>query len=170
LSSQEDEEEYDSFVKNLEKQIEQEMESQGFPKPPKLNVPELKTEEAKTVSPEKAVSPGYTVSYCIECMDKHIAACQKLIEEAITFSRNNECEKALGWVRSAIKELAGMEVDVPPDSPKDLLVINDKGRSIRTTVNSFKLEYTCDQDKLNEVLKMVKDLREDFYRTSSNYV
>lgn len=170
--------EEETFVKNLENEIEQEMgkfdvkikRPEQEIKIPEINIPQQTQAQTQQVKPAETFSPGYSITYCMECISKHLAAAQKLAEEAFTFSRNNECSKSIGWIRDILKELAGMEVDVKPDAPKELLEIVDKARNIRRNISASKLEYLCNTDEVKKISDQIIALREDFYRTSSNLV
>ena len=149
----------EDYIKKLEKWVDEQVK--GLDVEGKLPKIDVAKSELETIPK----SPGYSILYCAECISKHLATSEKLIEEALTFARNNECDKSIGWVRDMIKELAGMEADVKFNAPKEMLEIIDEARRIRRRISDLKLEFSCNSEGLAEILEMTKSLRQRFYNT-----
>jgi DNA repair ATPase RecN len=148
----------EDYIKKLEKWLEDQIKGLDV----ESSLPKIEVEKSEVPKPK---SPGYSVLYCAECISKHLATAEKLLEEASTFARSGECDKSIGWVRDAVKELAGMEADVKFNAPKEMLDIVDDARRIRKRISEFKLEFVCNAEKLKEILDMIKSLRQKFYNT-----
>jgi hypothetical protein len=112
---------------------------------------------------EKEKIPLRLLLVCKDCVTKHLAAASKIMEEAVVFAERGQKDEAVRAVRDAMRELAGMERDIPVHAPEGYQKIRLLEGEIRKAIVRLGLEYEPDIEKLKKIAGLIDELREFAY-------
>jgi len=109
--------------------------------------------------------PVHSIGYCLECCEKHFAKSSKLMEEAIQRLEAREpLEKVTEKVRAVVRELAGLEDDIPPTVPDvDIRELDRRARSLRKSMWEKRLSLTPTLEGLREAKVEIDSMLKETY-------